>query len=155
MRIILNKINMNQLSQNQLILESTLQEVFLAVFKLYFKTHSYHWNIQSENFFSLHSLLEEQYTTLWNSLDDIAERFRVHELSAPKELPSVSALWLGSSSSQMIEDLFLGHKDIKEILRKAIWILAWIGDEAWADFLTWLLAQHEKMAWMLNSSLKV
>lgn len=63
--------------KNSEMVEKVLTEVFNQEYALYFKTHSYHWNITGPEFYSLHLMLETQYQLLWESLDKIAERIRV------------------------------------------------------------------------------
>ena len=68
------------------IVSTALKSTFNAVYELYFQTHSCHWNVTGTEFHSLHAMLGAQYTRLWNSLDDIAERFRVIQMSAPTSI---------------------------------------------------------------------
>lgn len=77
---------------NAALAKTVLEKVFLETYALYFKAHSYHWNVKSSNFHSDHAFLEGQYDSLWESLDEIAERFRALDLPAPSSAPSVSAL---------------------------------------------------------------
>ena len=50
---------------------------------MYLKTHGFHWNVTGPMFSSLHSMFMEQYTELWNALDEIAERIRALGHLAP------------------------------------------------------------------------
>lgn len=47
-----------------------LQKVLADSFVLYFKTHSFHWNVTGAHFKSLHDLFEEQYTEVWEANDE-------------------------------------------------------------------------------------
>ncbi len=38
--------------------QSVLTEAFDMTFALYFKTHSYHWNVRSPDFHSAHTMLK-------------------------------------------------------------------------------------------------
>lgn len=131
---------------------SVLKGIFQATYSLYFKTHSYHWNVRSSDFHSAHAMLNEQYDALWDSLDEIAERFRAFDLAAPDSAPTVKALPLGTSKDAMFQDLLSDHESVIALLRKSIAELSDAGDEAGADFLTGRLAEHEKTAWMLRAS---
>lgn len=153
MRIILiNFSNMQQTGDTKAV-DTVLGEVFRATYALYFKTHSYHWNVRSPDFHSAHKMLQEQYDSLWDSLDEIAERFRAFDLAAPTDAPSVSALPFGSGKDAMFRDLLTDHESTIALLRTSIASLSEAGDEAGADFLTGRLAEHEKMAWMLRASI--
>ena len=47
---------------------------FLAdTYTLYLKTHNFHWNVTGPMFQTLHIMFMEQYTELWNALDNIAD----------------------------------------------------------------------------------
>ena len=62
--------------QNARKLSDSLKKVLSDTFVLYFKTHSFHWNVEGPQFKALHEMFEEQYTALWQSTDEIAERIR-------------------------------------------------------------------------------
>jgi starvation-inducible DNA-binding protein len=132
---------------------TALDRVFAATYALYFKTHSYHWNVVATDFHSTHLMLEGQYSALWHAIDEIAERYRVFDLPAPNESVSVSAHPYGTSKEDMFRDLLADHDAVIAVLRDSISKLEDAQDAAGADFLTARLAEHEKMAWMLRASL--
>lgn len=134
-------------------IQSVLDRVFAATYDLYFRTHSYHWNVVSADFPSIHSMLEGQYDALWEALDEIAERYRVFGLAAPHGVPAVSAMGPDTSRDGMLADLLARHQATIATLRSGIDTLEEAGDAAGADFLTGRLAAHEKTAWMLGASL--
>lgn len=105
---------------NAALAKTVLEKVFLETYALYFKAHSYHWNVKSSNFHSDHAFLEGQYDSLWESLDEIAERFRALDLPAPSSAPSVSALAFGASKDAMYADLLSGHEGVISTLRSGI-----------------------------------
>lgn len=131
---------------------TVLDAVFAETFALYFRTHSYHWNVRSSDFHSAHTMLEGQYDALWSALDAIAERFRVFDLAAPVSVAAASALPYGTSKEAMFADLLAGHESVIATLRTGIETLETAGDAAGADFLVGRLAEHEKTAWMLRAS---
>ncbi len=100
--------------------KSVLDRVFAETFALYFKTHSYHWNVRSPDFHSAHTMLEGQYDALWGALDEIAERLRVFDLPAPASVAPVSALPYGTSKDAMFADLLSGHESVIATLREGI-----------------------------------
>ena len=51
-----------------------LSRLLADTYTLYLKTHNFHWNVTGPMFQTLHVMFMEQYTELWNALDDIAER---------------------------------------------------------------------------------
>jgi starvation-inducible DNA-binding protein len=126
---------------------------------LYVKTRNYHWNVVGIHFFDLHKFLESQYQTLEASIDEIAERVRTLGFPAQASLKIFLASArlaedesLVTEAKQMIRNLLEDHEAICRQLRGDIGIVqdSFI-DVATTDFLTGLLAEHEKMAWMLRS----
>lgn len=134
-------------------LESLFSTYFDKVWSLYFKTHSAHWNLSGGDFFSLHKLFDEQYTTLWESLDEIAEHLRSLGFAAPTNSAAVSGIPFGSTREQFLTGLLQDQESLIDWLRTAIRQADSYDDISGADFLTQRLAAHEKMAWMLKASL--
>ena len=136
-------------------LSQTLADSYL----LYLKTHNFHWNVTGKMFQPLHSIFEEQYTELWNALDDIAERIRAlghfapgtyaryTELSSIKEEPGVPE-W-----KEMIRQLVEGQETVIRTARKAFRIADEAGDQPSAGMLSDRMEIHVKNAWMLRSFL--
>ncbi|WP_370337681.1 Dps family protein [Parvularcula marina] len=138
----------------------SLTRVLGNSYVLYVKTHSYHWNVTGPNFHALHNLFEEQYRQIWASLDDIAERIRALDEYAPvsarvmAEAANIKESDNGVPSSQvmlknLVADQTLWIKDAEEALEAA----SEEGDTGTEDLLAPLISAHEKMRWMLKSSL--
>ncbi|TMV47685.1 DNA starvation/stationary phase protection protein, partial [Thioclava sp. BHET1] len=53
-----------------------LSEVLADTYRLVFKTHVYHWNVEGPLFYSVHHLTEEQYEDMFAAADVLAERIR-------------------------------------------------------------------------------
>ena len=53
-----------------------LSRMLADTYAVYLKTHGFHWNVRGPNFSSLHALFMEQYTEMWQAIDDVAERIR-------------------------------------------------------------------------------
>lgn len=145
-------------SKNAVVAE--LKKVLAGTFSLYFKTHTFHWNVTGKHFGLLHSFFEGQYEALWGSVDEIAERIRIMGEKAPKNL---SELLQGSvvpecvalpNAEMMISELLDGHVALIAILRNAIGIAEKAGDMGSAGFLAGRIEYHEKAAWMLRSHLE-
>ena len=130
-----------------------LHTSFTSIYHLYFQTHACHWNVTGTDFASLHEMLESQYTRLWNSLDLIAERFRVAGEFAPMSVDAVSAPMSISSRSEMLKALSTEQKAVILVLKSCIEELTLENDFSGADVLTGLLAEHEKECWMTQSSI--
>lgn len=128
---------------------------------LYIKTRKYHWNVTGPHFAELHEFFEEQYDQLDESMDELAERARqlggmalgtLAEFSRTTTL--TEAPGVNPSALDMVRDLLHDHEAIIRQLRQDIETANKLGDAGTADFLTGLLEDHEKMAWMLRAHLR-
>ncbi|MCS6856639.1 MAG: DNA starvation/stationary phase protection protein [Deltaproteobacteria bacterium] len=144
-------------SKRQAIAEG-LVRILATTYALYFKTHSYHWNVRGPLFASLHSLFETQYTELAQAVDELAERVRSLGVLAPS---SWKALWALSSipdddevpdAMEMVRRLAKGHEAIAKMARELFSVAEDSNDQASADLLTARMKAHEKAAWMLRST---
>lgn len=128
---------------------------------LYTKTRNAHWNIQGQHFMELHNFFESQYEELDDMIDDVAERVRAlghFSLGSLKDFLSITRLGEQNhdfgNQKQIIQSLLTDHETIIRILRKDIAVLSdKYKDAGTADFITGIMEQHEKMAWMLRAYL--
>jgi starvation-inducible DNA-binding protein len=128
---------------------------------LYTKTRNYHWNVRGPHFNDLHKLFDAQYAELNGTVDEVAERIRALGFTAPGTLAEFARLARlaekpGDSPDApgMLKNLLHDHEALCRSLRKDVEAAEGHGDPATADFLTGLLEQHEKTAWMLRASLE-
>lgn len=128
---------------------------------LYTKTRNYHWNVRGPHFNDLHKLFDEQYAQLNGVVDEVAERIRALGFSSPGTLAEFQKLARlkekpgdAPDASGMLKNLLLDHEAVSRSLRADIEAAEGHHDPATADFLTGLLGQHEKTAWMLRASLE-
>ncbi len=130
-------------------------------FLLYTKTRNYHWNVMGPRFHDLHLFFEKQYEQLDEIMDDVAENARQFGGFAKGTMAEyVQASRLKESPGKhpgeddMISDLLADHETIIRALRKDIDKADKKFDAAdAADFLTGVLEEHNKMAWMLRACL--
>ena len=136
-----------------------LSKVLADSFALYLKTHGYHWNVRGPEFFSYHTLLEEQYREIWAALDLIAERIRALGEFAPQahsafaNLTSIKDGDPENDAPAMLKELMKDHETVIATCRAALTVADDEGDDVSVDLLTQRLAAHEKAAWMLRSTL--
>jgi starvation-inducible DNA-binding protein len=128
---------------------------------LYTKTRNAHWNVTGPGFYELHKFFESQYEALDTIIDDIAERVRSighFALGSLKDFLNVTHMSEENhdftNSAEIIQTLVNDHETIIRIIRNDI---APVSDKykdlGTADFVTGLMEQHEKMNWMLRSSI--
>ncbi|MEX1323893.1 MAG: Dps family protein [Synechococcaceae cyanobacterium] len=127
---------------------------------LYAKTHGFHWNVTGPMFNTLHLMFMEQYTELWNALDEIAERIRALGHPAPfggstySGLSSVPETHGIPTALEMVRELVEGHEAVARTIRGVFAVAEEANDQPTADLLTQRLQIHEKTAWMLRSLLE-
>lgn len=137
---------------------SALDKLLADEFLLYTKTRNFHWNVTGPNFMELHKLFEAQYAALSEAVDAVAERSRAlggRARGSMKEFLALARLKESSgatpSASAMLSELGKDHEALIAALRKDIETAEKAKDAGTADFLTGLLEDHEKTAWMLRS----
>ncbi len=136
-----------------------LSRLLADTYTLYLKTHNFHWNVTGPQFQTLHALFMTQYTELWNSVDDIAERIRSLGHPAPgsyrdfAELTRIKEVKGVPVANEMVRELVEGHEACVKTARDAFPIAEEGNDQASLDLLTQRISIHEKTAWMLRSML--
>jgi starvation-inducible DNA-binding protein len=141
-----------------------LQRVLSDEITLYTKTRNYHWNVMGPRFHTLHVFFEAQYQALQEKSDEVAERIRSlgeYAAGSMTEFMDLTRLQEQSpdmhpTATEMLATLTADHEGIIRTLREGIEKCeADHGDAGTADFLTGLMEDHEKMAWMLRAHLAV
>ncbi len=124
----------------------------------YYKTHGFHWNVEGQNFYSLHLMFEKFYEELWESMDEIAERIRALGEKAP---PSLAELLKEGTIEEALTTpipllmVLALRKDYLDLAKKAHEvgsIADGAGDRITTDMMTAKATFLEKAAWMLQSS---
>lgn len=134
-------------------LKSNLADSYL----LLLKTHYYHWNVKGTLFKSLHDMTEQQYSELFEAIDDIAERLRALGHEAPGTFTEYAALsniqdaQKGLIDLEMAADLLDTQENVILNLRKTLKAADSVEDEVTVDMMVARLSVHEKNAWMLRS----
>jgi starvation-inducible DNA-binding protein len=128
---------------------------------LYTKTRNYHWNVVGPQFNDLHKFFEEQYNELNTIVDEVAERARTLGENAIGTLAEfLERTRLAEQPGQyppardMLANLLADQENVIRQLRVDLETCAGTyQDIGTNDFLTGLMEQHEKMAWMLRAFL--
>lgn len=137
-----------------------LTTVLADTFVLYYKTHTFHWNVVGEHFRSLHSLFDEQYTAMWKSTDTIAERIRQLDGAVPINLAALMKQAHLQETGQtpdataMVEELANDNSAIVTHIYPVLKKADELGDQNTVDMLTTRIQAHENAAWMLRSLLR-
>lgn len=155
------KINIGISEKNRQAVANELNKLLADEHVLYNKTRNYHWSVEGPSFMEFHKLYEGQYDQLAEIIDQIAERIRTighYAEGRLKELLKLTNLDEPPApvdQSTQIANLSADHEIVIQKLRKLITEF----DEKYkdigsSDFVTGLMKQHEKMAWMLRSYLR-
>lgn len=154
-------VNIGISEKNRQAVAKALNQLLADEHVLYNKTRNYHWSIEGPSFMEFHKLYETQYDQLAETIDQIAERIRTIGFFAEGRLKEIVKLAeleepeAPTNQKQQIKNLEADHEKIIVKLRKLIGDF----DEKYqdigsSDFVTGLLKDHEKMAWMLRSYLR-
>lgn len=136
-----------------------LSHYLADVYYLYLKTHNFHWNVTGMHFYGLHKMFEEQYTGLFASVDNVAERIRALGAFVPatfeelKKLTCLKETKKIPGDKEMVKILTEDHEALIQRLRKSISAVLAFDDADTADFLTDRMKEHDKTAWMLRAHL--
>jgi starvation-inducible DNA-binding protein len=128
-------------------------------YALYLKTQNFHWNVTGKHFFMLHLAFENQYKELAEAIDLIAERIRALNVFAPasfqqfQELAGIKSETSIPSDENMLTELCQGHEHLVNELQTMIERAEEEGDQATMDMMIERQTHHQKLAWMLRSSL--
>lgn len=137
-----------------------LRTILGTNFGLYFKIHSYHWNVEGPNFVEYHTYLGNLYTQIFNNTDLIAEKLRALETYTPvsltrmKELSDIEEDVSVLEAMPMFQNLVVANDRYIIHLRAGIVAAEAANEPAIGNFLQDLLDQHQKLAWFLKSITK-
>lgn len=137
-----------------------LADVLADTYRLVFKTHAYHWNVEGPLFFPIHKLTEEQYEDMFHAADELAERIRALGVLAPARMAEVISLSVVEdckelpSAIEMCEELAADHERVAHRMHALIKLAEDNRDFVTADLATERSAFHEQAAWMLRATAK-
>lgn len=128
---------------------------------LYQKVRNAHWNVEGPGFHELHVFFETIYTELALVVDGVAERVRtighyaVGTLKEYLELTRFTEARDGKNDGNtFIKELLSDFETLIISIREDIELADKHGDKGSSDFLSGVVEQHEKTAWMLRAHLR-
>ena len=140
-------------------------EIVVALNKLmanyyvhYHKLRNFHWNVESQDFFELHVEFENEYNTVIENIDIIAERIRVFGLKPSmsiKEMQDLSEIKEVKSdkmspiamTTEVLKDFDILHNKMLDVLNAALDT----GDNVTEQMVTDFMRKLEKRNWMFTS----
>jgi len=142
-------------------LEAALRISLGNTFTMYFKAHSYHWNVEGMLFSQYHDFFSDLYEELFDSVDTYAEQLRALDVYAPI---SIAALYDNKTVEEdiekpdditgMLENLQTANNQVIETLNKLFDLATNANEQGLADFAAGRIDVHKKHGWMLRASLK-
>lgn len=142
-------------------LTASLHIALANTFVMYFKAHSYHWNVEGADFAQYHGFLDDLYNELHDAVDPLSERIRVIGQYSPHSLKDL----LGSSTieedtdkprspREMFNNLLDANDKVVDSLNKVFELATKNNKQGIANFVADRLDVHAKHAWFLKSLLK-
>jgi starvation-inducible DNA-binding protein len=141
-------------------LQLSLQKTLADVFTMYFKAHTFHWNVEGPDFSQYHDLLGDIYEEVYGSIDLLGEQIRQIDTYTPTSLKQLLDLTVVSEEEtvmpalQMIKSLM----DTNNMVLASLMLSYRDADNAselgLANFLQDRITAHQKHAWMLKATLK-
>jgi starvation-inducible DNA-binding protein len=138
-----------------------MNKVFADTYLMYFKTHSYHWNVEGLNHPQYHHFLEMIYTEVYAVVDTIAEHLRALDAYAPYDLLKVYNLSIVSKDETpeidartMMQNLLDANNVVLLSLHRAYDAADKATSLGVSNFLQDRIIAHEKHGWMLKATLK-
>jgi starvation-inducible DNA-binding protein len=126
-------------------------------FALYFKAHTFHWNVEGPNFAEYHNFLGTFYEAVFDQTDPIAEHIRALNSYAPTTLGRMSELSKITfniaipAPTVMMSELAADNDKFIMELRTGIAVADAADEPAVGNFLQDILDAHQKHGWMLKS----
>lgn len=155
-----DNLNTGISSANSKKVADALNQVLADEFVLYTKTLKFHWNIEGRDFHALHLFLDDQYNQLQTIIDSVAERVRKvghFAIGSMKEFLNETSLKEHAATSNVAESMLTELvSDHDALIRKTRTLIDDFDkkyeDKGSSDFITGIMKEHEKMAWMLRAS---
>lgn len=141
-------------------LSDTLKSLLADIYIVYFKAHSFHWNVEGPDFAQYHDFLGNYYEDVYGSVDSIAELIRTLDVYAPVSFASLlSQSTIEESTSIPDSRSMLGQLRRDNDLLLAKLVKAYDEAEQASEFgisnyLQDRIQAHEMHAWMLRAITK-
>lgn len=138
----------------------TARQALSNTFLMYFKAHSYHWNVEGIHFPQLHDFFGDLYDDLYGAVDPFAENIRKMKEYAPRNLDemykhkTIDGDNVGHTPATMVADLLVANDESIVTLNKLFDLLTAAKEQGFANFVADRLDAHKKHGWMLRSILK-
>lgn len=144
---------------NELI--EALKTAHATTFAFYLKAHSYHWNVESDDFPMYHDFFGKLYEDAFGAVDTIAELIRTLDVYAPssfRELMNYSVIEDSDvtvpEDEDMVSNLFRFNQITLNELTNAYKLAERFSEFGISNAIQDRIEIHKKHAWMLRSMTK-
>lgn len=141
--------------------KAALKVVLADSFVMYFRAHSYHWNVEGSNFGEMHEFFSDVYEEMHGTIDTWAEQIRTLGDYAPAslmELYNYKTVAEDGSMPPSVNSMLLTLQANNQImianLDKLFQVSTDDNLQNVADIAASRLDYHRKLNWMLKSYLK-
>ena len=138
---------------------ATAQIALENTFLMYFKAHSYHWNVEGMGFPQFHDFFGDIYEDLYGAVDPMAENIRKLGSYAPRNIDEMYRYKTidcdneAKTIQEMLQDLLKANEETIVSLNKLFGVLSSANEQGFADFVAARLDAHKKHGWMIRSTL--
>lgn len=129
-------------------------------FIMYFKLHSYHWNIEGIEFSQYHEFFGDIYEDVFGAIDPLSENLRKLQVAAPKSIMEMYDYKTIIEDSEvpelegMLANALAANNEVLASLNKAYTLGEQQHKYGLCNFLADRIDTHEKHGWQLRASLK-
>jgi starvation-inducible DNA-binding protein len=138
----------------------SMKKVLADTFVMYFKAHTYHWNIEGADFKQYHDFFGGIYEELFAAVDEIAEHIRQLDGYTPTSLMELKSYSMVSEDEESVSAMSMVNRllDTNNLILASL-MMAYKDAEAatelgLANFLQDRIAAHQKHGWMLKATTK-
>ena len=139
---------------------TSMKKVLADKFVMYFKAHTYHWNVEGADFKQYHDFFGGIYEELFAAVDDIAEHIRQLDGYTPTSLMELKSYSMVSEDEEAVSAMSMVNRllDTNNLILASL-MMAYKDAEAatelgLANFLQDRIAAHQKHGWMLKATTK-
>lgn len=158
----MKKANIGINEESKQAVADQFSKILADEFVLYTKLLNAHWNVEGNDFHATHIFLETLYKKQQSIVDDVAEKIRALGHYAPGQLEKILKLTNlldkapdSNDTKTLYADLLEAYESIIIFLRENIITFEEKYKAAGAtDFITALMEEHMKTAWMIRAHLK-
>jgi starvation-inducible DNA-binding protein len=160
-RIVERKLNEKRLINEDAVpatLESQLRKILADNFTLYFKTATFHWNVEGSDFAQYHEFLGDFYGQVYDTIDKLAEELRALKVYAPFSLTDMlshkslsDSTAVVTSGAQMFPILLADLEANIESLKVGVHLAEAAGELGLSNYFQDQIDAGRKTAWMLRS----